>query len=50
MMTALQTLNMLRTMTNESGMAKDEVTLGQLKNKFQLKVSMETMSQGNAVT
>jgi hypothetical protein len=34
MMTALQTLNMLGTVTNESGMANDERTLEQLKNKF----------------
>ena len=49
MMTALRTLNMLGTVTNESGMANDEVTLEQLKNKFELKASMETMSRLNAV-
>ena len=49
MMTALRTLNMLGTVTNESGMANDEVTLGRLKNKFQLKASMETMNRRNAL-
>jgi hypothetical protein len=49
MMMALGTLNMLGTVTNESGMANDEITLERLKNKFQLKASMETMSQLNAV-
>jgi hypothetical protein len=48
-MTALRTLNMLGTVTNESGMANDEVTLERLRNKFQLKASMETMSQRNAL-
>jgi hypothetical protein len=49
MMTALRTLNMLGMVTNESGMENDEVTLGRLKNKFQLKASMETMSRRNAL-
>ncbi len=40
---------MLGTVTNESGMANDEVTLEQLKNKFELKASMERMSRLNAV-
>jgi hypothetical protein len=49
-MMASRTLNMLGTVTNESGMANDEVTLGRLKNKFQLKASsMETMSRRNAL-
>jgi hypothetical protein len=48
MMTALWTLNMLGTVTNDSRRANDEVTIEWLKNKFQLKASIETMTLLNA--